>query len=141
MRRGGIKARLLTGTYILQCNRSKFNQHEVNATCPLCQLEDEDTLHFLIKCNALFAYRKESMKELKDIISDIDKSVWRILSNDFNLLTNVILEPDILIRRNLLKCNDEIFSKIENCTRRLCYALHCGRLHITNSGMSKNQFS
>ena len=113
----------------------------VNATCPLCQLEDEDTLHFLIKCNALYAYRKESMKELKDIISDIDESVWRILSNDFNLLTNVILEPDILIRRNLLKCNDEIFSKIENCTRRLCYALHCGRLHITNSGMSKNQFS
>ena len=81
------------------------------------------------------------MKELKDIISDIDEFVWRILSNDFNLLTNVILEADILIRRNLLKGNDEIFSKIENCTRRLCYALHCGRLHITNSGMSKNQFS
>ena len=119
MRRGGIKARLLTGTYILQCNRSKFNQHEVSATCPLCQLEDEDTLHFLIKCNALYANRKESMKELKVIISDIDESVWRILSNDFNLLTNVILGPDILTRRNLLKCNEEIISKIENCTRRL----------------------
>jgi hypothetical protein len=39
------------------------------------------------------------MKELKDIISDIDESVWRILSNNFNLLTNVILEPDILIIR------------------------------------------
>jgi hypothetical protein len=62
------------------------------------QLEDEDTLHFLIKCNALYAYRKESMKELKDTISDIDESVWRILSNDFNLL----LEPEILIRRNLV---------------------------------------
>ena len=36
----------------------------------LCQLEDEDTLHFLIKCNALYAYRKESMKELKDIIRE-----------------------------------------------------------------------
>ena len=125
MRRGEIKARLLTGTYILQCNRSKFNRNEVSATCPLCQLEDEKPLHFLIKCNALHAYRKESMKELKVIISDIDESVWRILSNDFNLLTNVILEPDILTRRNLLKCNGEIISKIENCTRRLCYALHC----------------
>jgi hypothetical protein len=62
-----------------------------------------ESLHFLIKCNALYAYRKESKKELKDIISDIDESVWRILLNDFNLLTNVILEPDILIRRNLLK--------------------------------------
>jgi hypothetical protein len=69
------------------------------------------------------------MKELKVIISDIDESVWRILSNDFNLPTNIILEPDILTRRNLLKCNDEIISKIENCTRSLCYALHCGRLN------------
>jgi hypothetical protein len=64
------------------------------------------------------------MKELQDIISDIDESVWKILSNDFNLLTNVILEPDILIRQNLLKCNDEIFSQIENCIRT---SLHWGR--------------
>ena len=78
------------------------------------------------------------MKELKVIICNIDESVWRILSNDFNLLTNVILEPDILTRRNQLKCNDEIISKIENCTKRVCYALHCGGLHMTNSGMSKN---
>jgi hypothetical protein len=44
------------------------------------------------------------MEELKVINSDIviDESVWRIISNDFNLLTNVILEPDILTRRNLL---------------------------------------
>jgi hypothetical protein len=48
-------------------------------------------LRTVIKCNALYAYRKESMKKLKDIISDIDESVWKILSNDFNLLTNVIL--------------------------------------------------
>jgi hypothetical protein len=41
------------------------------------------------------------MKELKDIISDIDESVWRILSNDFNLMTNVILEPDILINEKM----------------------------------------
>ena len=138
VRRGGIKAQLLTRSYILQCNRNKFNQYEVRATCPLCQLDDEDTLHFLIKCNALYAYRKQYMKELKVIISNTDESIWRILSNDFNLLANVILEPDILTRRNLLKCNDETISKIENCTRILCYALHCGRLHMTNSGMSKN---
>jgi hypothetical protein len=31
---------------------------------------DEDTLHFLIKCNVLYTYRMESMKELKDSISD-----------------------------------------------------------------------
>jgi hypothetical protein len=53
----------------------------------------------------------------------------------FEIQVNSIVK---LVRRNLLKCNNEIFSKIENCTRRLCYALHCGRLHITNSGMSKN---
>jgi hypothetical protein len=39
---------ILTGTYIPHSNRSKVNQHEASATCPLCQLEDEDTLHCLI---------------------------------------------------------------------------------------------
>ena len=30
-----IKAKILTGTYTLQSNRAKFNQHEVDPTCLL----------------------------------------------------------------------------------------------------------
>ena len=31
------KAHLLTGTYLLQSNKAAFNQHQVDATCPLCK--------------------------------------------------------------------------------------------------------
>ncbi|VDH94176.1 Hypothetical predicted protein [Mytilus galloprovincialis] len=71
VRRGGIKARLITGTYVLQSNTSKFNQHEVSSVCPLCQYEDEDIVHFILKCNALFKYRKSYIEELEVIINSI----------------------------------------------------------------------
>ena len=34
-----VKNKILTGTYILQSNRAKFNQNEENPTCQLCQTE------------------------------------------------------------------------------------------------------
>ena len=58
-----IKARLLSGSYILQCNRAIFNQTH-NTTCPLCRAEEEDTVHFLIMCTALKDVRKPSMEAL-----------------------------------------------------------------------------
>ena len=48
-----VKTKILTGTYILQTNRSKFNQNEVNPLCLKCEQESETLEHFLIKCNGL----------------------------------------------------------------------------------------
>ena len=39
-----VKNKALTGTYILQTNRVKFNQNEVNPVCQRCK-EDDETLH------------------------------------------------------------------------------------------------
>ena len=38
--------RLLTGSYILQENCARFNQHNVDATCTLCGVEHESRLHY-----------------------------------------------------------------------------------------------
>ena len=38
VRRTYIKVKMLTGTYVLQSNRSKFNKSEVSPICPLCKL-------------------------------------------------------------------------------------------------------
>ena len=49
-----IKAHMLTGTYLLQPHRKKFNIDSVSdATCPLCCLEDEVIVHMLTRCPAL----------------------------------------------------------------------------------------
>ena len=44
VRKGVFKARILTGTYILQKNRQSFSKGTVDAVCRHCQLEDEDLL-------------------------------------------------------------------------------------------------
>ncbi len=41
-----IKLKLVSGSYIFQSNRSKFNQSQIDATCLLCGEEDEDLEHF-----------------------------------------------------------------------------------------------
>ena len=50
IKKAGFKAKLMTGTYVLQSNRAKFNQYSVNPTCLLCGDEAEDMIHFLLKC-------------------------------------------------------------------------------------------
>ena len=49
IKKAGIKARLMTGTYVLQSNRAKFNQYKVDPTCTLCEDEPEGQEHFLPK--------------------------------------------------------------------------------------------
>jgi len=85
VRRGNIKARLLTGNYVLQSNFSKFNQHQVNHTCLLCQVEDEDIVHFLLNCNALHSYRQMHLSEMKQIIN-YKYFVRRVSNCGYNLL-------------------------------------------------------
>ncbi|CAC5400739.1 unnamed protein product [Mytilus coruscus] len=140
VRRGGIKARLITGTYVLQSNRSKLNQHEDSAVCPLCQYEDEDIVHFILKCNALFRYRKSYIEELKSIINSISNPntcSLKKLASDSCPLTQLILDPSVLVKQNILSCSDNILTKIEDCSRKLCFSLHCGRTLIINSETSR----
>ena len=38
VKRGITKTRMLTGVYVLQTTKSRFNQYEVEQICPLCRL-------------------------------------------------------------------------------------------------------
>ena len=52
VRRAVVKSRIVTGTYIVQSLRSKFNQYQTDPTCPLCYVEDEDITHIHLRCSA-----------------------------------------------------------------------------------------
>ena len=43
-----FRAKLISGSYILQTNRARFNQNKVNPTCPLCKSAPEDLPHSLL---------------------------------------------------------------------------------------------
>ena len=47
------KLKLLTGTYVLQSNRSVFNQNAVDPVSRLCNIEEETTEHVLLRCPEL----------------------------------------------------------------------------------------
>ena len=50
IKKAGFKAKLMTGTYVLQSDCAKFNQYTVDPTCLLCGGDAEDMIHFLLKC-------------------------------------------------------------------------------------------
>ena len=62
-----VKAKLITGIYILQVNRVAFNQNEISLTCLLCGEEDETIEHFILQCSALSDVRQSLLQEVRDI--------------------------------------------------------------------------
>ena len=51
--RSTIHTKLLTGTYTLQDNLSRFNQNAVDPAWKVCNEAPEDRNHFLVKCPIL----------------------------------------------------------------------------------------
>ena len=52
VKKGVIKARVLTGVYILQSNRRSFSCGALDPTCQFCRLENEDIYHMVTRCPA-----------------------------------------------------------------------------------------
>jgi hypothetical protein len=118
-RKAAVKARILTGTYILQSNKARFNQYMLSATCHLCQQADENLEHFLIDCAFMCALREEYFGLVGSIFQG-----FRELSNqdkikllvDYNCDVNGIWDREAL----------------EIVTRDYIYRLHCRRTWFLN---------
>ena len=73
VRRATIKARLLSGTYLLQTNVSTFSKRQVSPNCPLCAQEPEDRTHFLLRCPKLEQRRRPLMEEIFVTFQDLSE--------------------------------------------------------------------
>ena len=97
-RRAALRAKLLTGTYILQENRARFNQFEVNPTCKMCGAATEDRLHFLIVCSALLPIRSRFMPLILQLLPGLDsmpEDVQMTLLMDTSHFSNPTLEKTL----------------------------------------------
>lgn len=79
------------------------------------------------------------LSEMKQIISTKSVKLWLQLASDFYLLTTLIMEPTMVIQKNLPDCDNNFLMSIEICARKLCYALHCGRSYLINSETATRQ--
>ncbi|KAH3739502.1 hypothetical protein DPMN_046154 [Dreissena polymorpha] len=71
VRKAEIKARVITGTYILQTNTAQYNKVKVSPTCLMCGNGDETLQHFLLDCEQLEGTRKIGINMLSEIIEEI----------------------------------------------------------------------
>ncbi|MES9881858.1 MAG: reverse transcriptase family protein [Sedimenticola sp.] len=133
VKRGITKARLLTGTYMLQSTKARFNKYEVDETCPLCRLESEDLSHMLTRCPALSCVRNIYISDMRHtIIETFGQDVWSSLSSRPRL-TSLIVDCTVLVQQKILPANKKAQEDIETLSRRLCYRLHVKRLEKLNN--------
>ena len=114
------KLKLATGTYMLQTNRSSFNQNMVDPTCSFCKSAEETTQHFLLECPELAVTRKPIIDSLLEAFSGVCNPAY----------DNVTLLKLVIDCSALLDFNTQSIDKLSNVefqARRLCFALGCER--------------
>ena len=85
--------RLLTGSYILQESRARFNQYNIDATCALCRDGHESRVHFLVVCSRLQYVRQNYIRRLKGILYlENSEIIADSYISDPEKLTQIILD-------------------------------------------------
>ena len=110
------KTRLLTGTYLLQSNQAAFNQHQVDATCPLCKTDPEDRRHMILQCSALSKIRDKYLPRCVNLIPE-----FYYVSCDENI--------KIILDCADAKCE---WASLEAVSRSFIYSIHCKRNQLIN---------
>ena len=125
MEKAAIKARLLTGTYTLQANRHRFNQHEIDATCELCKLEPEDREHFILHCKTLSEVREKHLPKLLELVPEM-------IGRKEDLLQLILDSTHENLSLEEL-CTKSKLPQLEQISRNLLYELHTNRTRaLTN---------
>ena len=94
------------------------------------KLEDEDIIHFLLKCPLLDGSRQEPFRRLKtEVINDSeDGTGLRIFNNEERITTLII---DCRNYSETLMESASVMDRIEELPIELCYSLYVRRLQCT----------
>ena len=133
VKKGCVKARLLTGTYLLQTLWNKFTNGKESSLCKCCQIENEDIAHFLLSCVALHSKRKELYQRIIDeIIRLIGRKQWLLSFTDKHLIVKVIIDCSFL-KKFITTRNLDSLEHLHKLTTDFCYKLHAHRLWILSN--------
>ena len=68
-KKASIRAKILTGTYMFQKTTVKYGKSQ-DPTCKMCGEEEEDTIHFMLRCSALEEYRQEVIPAINLLLEE-----------------------------------------------------------------------
>ncbi|CAC5406973.1 unnamed protein product [Mytilus coruscus] len=124
-----VKAKLVTRTYTLQHDKSKFSGHKESDLCTLCGLCKEDTKHFLLECTALKDIRDKHLLKIEQYIrnnySDSESIIDRLEKEDVFL--QFILDSSLAKLHHIAKLKCHNIRELECLTRFFCNGLHTKR--------------
>ncbi|CAG2216073.1 unnamed protein product [Mytilus edulis] len=83
-----LKAKLATGTIYLQYHRAKFSNGHVSPICQLCAEEEEDILHFILKCSKLQYIRDDFLHMIGEVLTENLEDqdlIQELITNDEHL--------------------------------------------------------
>lgn len=129
VRKGVVKARILTGTYILQKHRQSFSNGSVNAVCPHCHLEDEDLLHMLARCPAFYSIRSSTVQTLKNIIVQATgHDIWNEYFSDWSVILQTLICGEMVSK--ILTAIKPLEEEIERLSRECFFKIHMHKLWL-----------
>ena len=126
----GVKARLLTGTYMLKETKAKFSRNTDTPLCELCCEETEDVKHFLLICPTLNDIREEHLYTLKCYLNNIQEGAYEDICENKQLI-QLILDSSMDILKGIVTLTKRNHIDIEQITRTLCYCLHVKRTRLS----------
>ena len=127
-----FRAKFITGSYILQTNRARFNQNAVDPTCPLCHLAEEDLPHLLFNCPALQGQRDKLLTRIKKLMLTLGLVIHQDPYKLCNSILNTVHPRDCVIcggKKRQIRCKCTILNETVN---DLLLNLHNTRTRLTN---------
>ena len=129
VRKGVVKARFLTGVYILQSSRHVFSNRTVDPNCRLCQLEEEDIRHVVTRCPAFHSIRTLTINQLMNlVVGNSNISVWNSHFREWESFLRIIICPDNI--RHMVPELSTVINSVEELSRDFFYKTHTKRLFL-----------
>jgi hypothetical protein len=136
----------VSGQYILQANRARFNKNQVDTICQLCGEEEENMEHFLLKCTILQAVRYSVLDNIDTEFNIITGKTFYNL--DSYLKIQILLDCSVLLNYDNSVCKDKLLLKqltqLESQCRRFIYNMHTSRykmlIRVKSSRVSRSRF-
>jgi hypothetical protein len=83
----------MTGSYILQIDKHKFNNNSIDPTCPLCKADDETIIHLITTCPILSCIREKHFTIIKEIIlKKLTSQTWTEICNTKLAITKLVID-------------------------------------------------
>lgn len=128
VKRAAIKVRLLTGTYYLQRDRTKFKYGSVIDLYLFCSAATEDRVHFIAKCGALKSVRLLYLAEIENELTHKNQSaaVAKVINHKM-VLTQLVSDSTSAVVTGKVSIPPQESIAVERITRRLCFMSHLKR--------------